>query len=68
MRKINKIKNLADRFACAWCYDWSGERIFVAGKADSLRNIESNTGLVQFRGENGAFALAKLSRCYRFDD
>ena len=39
----DRLKKLADRFACAWCYDWGGGRIFVAGKADSLRNIESNT-------------------------
>ena len=25
-------------------------------------------GLVQFRGENGEFALAELSRCYHCDD
>ena len=25
-------------------------------------------GLVQFRGENGEFELAELSRCYHFDD
>ena len=42
MRKPNKLKNLADLFACTWCYDWGGGRIFVAGKADSIRNIESN--------------------------
>jgi hypothetical protein len=42
MRKPLKLKNLADLFACAWCYDWGGGRIFVAGKADSIRNIESN--------------------------
>ena len=38
----DRLKKLADRFACAWCYDWGGGRIFITGKADSITNIESN--------------------------
>ena len=29
---------------------------------------ELNKGLVQFREENGEFALGELNRCYHFDD
>ncbi len=29
---------------------------------------EFTGGLVQFRGENGEFALTKLNRCYHCDD
>ena len=33
-----------------------------------FRQLLKKKGLVQFRGENGEFELAELSRCYHFDD
>jgi len=64
MSKLDKLKPLADRFACYWCYDWAGGRRFLDGQADSIEKIDPNlyevkTSTWALNVENAVVELSK---------
>jgi hypothetical protein len=48
--------------------DFDAERFEFGAVCLAAGSDEIVEGLVQFRGENGEFALTELNRCYHCDD